>query len=73
MISYLAQYDPTFLPNLQAGVYDAFSTDVLSLPDFAPPLPDVWDTLASQPEFQSQPLRTTQDVRRWTTARHPPS
>ena len=62
VISYLAEYDPTFLPNLQAGVYDAFSTDVLSLPDLAPPLPDVWDTLASQPEFQSQPLRTTQDV-----------
>lgn len=62
VIVFLAEYDPTFLPTLSADVYEAFSDDVLRLPQAAPPLADVWDTLAGQPQFKNQPLKTAADV-----------
>ncbi|MBI5669272.1 MAG: efflux RND transporter permease subunit [Chloroflexi bacterium] len=62
VIAFLAEYDPTFLPTLSADVYEAFSDEVLSLPQAAPPLADVWDTLAGQPQFDDRPLKTAADV-----------
>ncbi len=61
-VQFLIDHDPTFLSELQAGVYDAFSDAVLALPDIAPPLDTVWNNLANQPQFSSTPLRTAQDV-----------
>ncbi len=61
-IQFLIDHDPTFLGELQAGVYDAFSDEVLALPDVAPPLDTVWNNLAGQPQFSSAPLRTAQDI-----------
>ncbi len=62
VISFLAEYDPTFLPNLTPEVFEYFNDAVLSLPQIAPPLDTVWDTLASQPQFSEQPLNTAQDI-----------
>ena len=61
-VTFIAGHDPTFLPGLSPEVYNAFSDAVLSQPEVAPPLPDVWDTLAAQPQFDGQPLRTAADV-----------
>jgi multidrug efflux pump subunit AcrB len=62
VISFLAEYDPTFLPNLSADVFNAFSDDVLALDNIAPPLDQVWNTLSNQPQFRETPLRNAQDV-----------
>jgi hypothetical protein len=62
VISFLIEYDPTFLPGLQDSVYGAFSDAVLSLPEVAPPLASVWSTLANQPQFRDTPLRNAADL-----------
>lgn len=62
VFTYLAENDPTFVATLEPGVYTYFSDDVLALPQIAVPLPDVWDTLAQQPEFRDTPLRNTNDL-----------
>lgn len=62
VIAYLAEYDPTFAASLQDGVYPYFTDEVLALDTIAPPLPDVWDTLAARPQFGVQPLSTAGDV-----------
>ena len=61
-VAFLAEHDPTFLPNLSPDVFNAFSDAVLALPEIAPPLPDVWDTLASKPQFEEMPLRNARDL-----------
>lgn len=61
-ISFIAEYDETFLPTLSPEVFDAFSDDVLALPQVTPPLNDVWNTLANQPQFADAPLNTAQDI-----------
>lgn len=61
-IAFLSQYDPNFLPTLSADVYNYFSDEVLALDAVAPPLDTVWNTLAEQPQFANQPLRTAADV-----------
>lgn len=62
VVAFVADNDPTFVPNLQAAVYDRLSDEVLALEQLAPPLADVWDTLAGQPEFAEQPLNTARDL-----------
>jgi len=62
VIAYLDEYDPTFAASLQDGVYPYFTDEVLALESIAPPLPDVWDTLAARPQFGAQPLTTAADV-----------
>lgn len=61
-IAFLAQYDDTFLSSLSPAVYNGFSDAVLALPEAAPPLSDVWNTLSEQPQFSERPLRTAKDV-----------
>ncbi len=61
-VAFVAEYDPTFISSLQAEVFDYFSDDVLALPQVTPPLPDVWDTLAAQPQFSQAPLNSAQDL-----------
>jgi hypothetical protein len=61
-IAFIAEHDVTFLSSLSPAVYDAFTDETLALPDVAPPLSDVWNTLADQPEFSDTPLRNTADV-----------
>jgi multidrug efflux pump subunit AcrB len=61
-IAFIAEHDPSFLPNLSPAVYDAFSDEVLALPSVTPPLSDVWNTLAEQPEFAETPLRNAADI-----------
>lgn len=61
-ITFVAEYDPTFLPSLSADVYEAFSDAVLKQPQIAPPLADVWDTLAGRPQFAARPLRNAADI-----------
>lgn len=61
-ISFIAEYDPAFLTNLTPAVFEAFSDEVLALPDVAPPLSDVWDTLAGQPQFRDMPLQDAEDL-----------
>lgn len=61
-VQFLADNDPTFVPNLSADVYNAFSDAVLALDTFAPPLDSVWNTLANQPQFAGSPLRTAADI-----------
>ncbi|MDX2137662.1 MAG: efflux RND transporter permease subunit [Chloroflexota bacterium] len=62
VIAYLIANDDTFISTLSADVYEYFSDDVLALPEIAAPLPDVWNTLAEQPQFTTTPLRTTNDL-----------
>ncbi len=62
VIQFVAQYDDTFLPSLSPEVYDAFSDQVLALPNVAPPLDTVWNNLANEPQFSGAPLRTAQDI-----------
>lgn len=61
-VSFLVEYDPTFLPNLQAGVFDSFNDDVLQLPQIAPPLSNTWQTLSEQPQFAEKPLKNAADI-----------
>lgn len=61
-MTFLAENDPTFVPNLSDGVYAALSEAVLALPQFAPPLASDWDALANQPQFADQPLNTAADL-----------
>lgn len=63
-VTFIAEYDPTFIPTLSTDVFAAFSDAVLAQPEIAPPLDQVWDTLASRPQFASRPLRNGQDVLR---------
>ncbi|NDJ63263.1 MAG: efflux RND transporter permease subunit [Chloroflexi bacterium] len=62
IIAYLNSSDPEFLSALQPDVYEYFPDEVLALAAVAPPLPDVWDTLADQPQFSAQPLQTAGDL-----------
>lgn len=62
VIEFLIQYDPTFIPNLQEGVFDNFSDDVLKIKEVTPPLARTWDALATQPQFADQPLKTAADL-----------
>ncbi|PJF41028.1 MAG: hypothetical protein CUN54_03070 [Phototrophicales bacterium] len=61
-IEFIAENDPTFIPNLNAEVYEAFSDDVLALDGISPPLDSVWDTLANQPQFDGIPLQRAEDI-----------
>ncbi|MFQ3567568.1 MAG: efflux RND transporter permease subunit [Aggregatilineales bacterium] len=61
-VAFLAEYDPSFLPNLSAAVFNSFSDAVLAQEQIAPPLDPVWNTLASQPQFADRPLRNGRDV-----------
>jgi multidrug efflux pump subunit AcrB len=61
-VAFIAEYDPTFLPNLSAEVYNTFSDEVLAQPQIAPPLADVWNTLADQPQFANTTLQTAADL-----------
>jgi multidrug efflux pump subunit AcrB len=61
-VAFLVKYDPTFIPNLQAEVFDDFSDDVLSLPEVAPPLANVWNNLAERPQFKDRPLHNAADL-----------
>ncbi|HEX2621005.1 MAG TPA: efflux RND transporter permease subunit, partial [Phototrophicaceae bacterium] len=61
-VAFLAQYDPTFLPTISADVFNAFSDEVLALPQIAPPLGDVWSALAGQPQFADTSLKTAGDL-----------
>jgi multidrug efflux pump subunit AcrB len=61
-IGFIADNDPTFIPNLSADVYERFSDGVLQLPQLNPPLADVWDTLAGQPQFTENPLDSAKDL-----------
>lgn len=61
-IAFIAENDPTFVPNLSAEVFDTFSDDVLALPQIAPPLDQAWNTLGGQPQFAGQPLVNTRDI-----------
>ncbi len=61
-IQFIIDHDRTFLGELQSGVYDAFSDEVLALPDVAPPLDTVWNNLANQPQFSAAPLKSAQDI-----------
>ncbi len=62
VMGYLADNDPGFVSSLQPAVFEAVSEAVLALPEFAPPLDQTWDTLAEQPQFADEPLRTAADV-----------
>ncbi|MCL4251288.1 MAG: efflux RND transporter permease subunit [Anaerolineae bacterium] len=62
VMSYLEQQDPTFVPDLQPAVFEALDPSVLALPEFAPPLDGVWNTLANQPQFDNAPLQNAADV-----------
>lgn len=63
VITFVAQYDPAFLPNLSADVVSAFNLDVLlNVPGVEIPLDNVWDTLSNQPQFADVPLRSAQDI-----------
>lgn len=61
-VAFLADNDPTFIPNLSADVYNLFSDTVLALPQVTPPLAEVWNNLANQPQFSVNPLRTARDL-----------
>lgn len=61
-VAFVADNDPTFIPNLSAAVYERFSDAVLRQPQLNPPLADVWDTLANQPQFADNPLDTAKDL-----------
>ncbi|MCB9455118.1 MAG: efflux RND transporter permease subunit [Anaerolineaceae bacterium] len=62
VIQFLADNDPTFIPNLSADVFDIFSDDQLALAQVAPPLGDVWSALADQPQFNDKPLKSAADL-----------
>ena len=63
VITFVAEYDPTFLPSLSADAVSAFSLDVLlTVPGVEIPLDSVWNTLSDQPQFANSPLRTAQDL-----------
>jgi multidrug efflux pump subunit AcrB len=61
-IAFVAENDATFIPGLQAEVFAYFSDGVLALEQVTPPLPDVWNTLAEQPQFSTTPLNTAHDL-----------
>ncbi|MCB9451533.1 MAG: efflux RND transporter permease subunit [Anaerolineaceae bacterium] len=62
VIVFLADNDPTFIPNLSPAVFDMLSDAQLALPQAAPPLGDVWNALASQPQFTDKPLKNAADL-----------
>ncbi len=61
-VAFIVKYDPKFISNLQGEVFNYFSDDVLALPEVAPPLASVWNTLADRPQFKDQPLRNAADL-----------
>ncbi len=61
-VMFIAEYDPTFLPSLSDEVYNAFSDTVLSEPEVAPLLADVWNALAQQPQFTDTTLQNAADL-----------
>ncbi len=61
-MSFIQKYDPSFFPSLSPDVYNLLSDDVLALPNAAPPLDTVWNNLANQPQFVSEPLHSAKDI-----------
>ena len=61
-VSFVVANDPGFNGALQATVFDYFSDEVLLIDGIAPPLGDVWSTLASKPQFRELPLRSADDL-----------
>lgn len=62
VFTFIAQYDPEFLSTLSADIYDWMSDEALAIAELAPPLDQVWDALASQPQFSENPLDTAADL-----------
>ncbi len=62
VFTFIAQYDPEFLSTLSADIYNWMSDEALAVPELAPPLGAVWDALASQPQFATEPLDTAADL-----------
>ncbi|MDX2160194.1 MAG: efflux RND transporter permease subunit [bacterium] len=62
VFTFIAEYDPDFLPTLSAQIYDWMSDDALAVPELAPPLDGVWDNLANQPQFANAQLETARDI-----------
>ncbi len=60
--AFIAEHDPTFVSSLDPAVFDRLPDEVLQLAAYAPPLDDVWNTLAQQPELGDMPLRTAADI-----------
>ncbi len=61
-IEFIIDHDPTFLSTLQASVYEEFADSVLKVPQVAPPLANVWNTLANRPQFADKPLTSASDL-----------
>lgn len=61
-VEFIVQHDPTFPTTLQPNVYEQFSDSVLKLPQVAPPLSNIWNTLANRPQFTQQPLNNAADL-----------
>ncbi|MBK8135427.1 MAG: efflux RND transporter permease subunit [Chloroflexi bacterium] len=60
--TFLAENDPTFIPNVGAEVYDYLSDTVLQTSAAKPPLADVWNALSNQPQFAETPIESAADV-----------
>jgi len=62
VFTFIAQYDAEFLPALSSQIYDWMSDETLAIPEIAPPLDQVWNALASQPQFADARLNNARDV-----------
>lgn len=62
IVSFIAEYDPNFLPALAPQVYERLSDPVLLLPQVAPPVSEAWSLLVGQPEFTDDFTGTLDDL-----------
>ncbi len=62
VVQFLAENDPAFVSSLNADVFQYFQPDVLQIEGIAPPLPDVWSTLANRPQFEDVSLADADDL-----------
>ena len=58
---YLVDTIPDFADSLQTGVFQYFDDETLLIEGLAPPLPDAWDQLAEQPQFNGDMLLQNAD------------
>ncbi len=61
-LTFIAQYDDTFYSTLSPDIYDLLSDEALSVDEIAPPLDQVWNTLANQPQFANERLDNAADI-----------
>jgi len=61
-IGFIAANDPDFIDDLDDRAFEFFQDGAFAFEGISPRLPDEWDVLSDQPQFEDRPLETADDL-----------